>query len=1041
MRTRAAKVWLALLIALGGLLGGLIAASNAYANEVINTAASGPFEATPQIATQADELDMGEAIDEARRVERIGLAGRDLLPAWRWGDGAATGFYTNYTSDWQAAIKEVQYPITNGIGTLMFSIASMLWSLVLWLVWTAITTDLLSDAIRPINRGYRALGNALTNGFVVAIVVILGVIWAAWQGLKGGLGALARGVVATLLPIGLMLAMLTAAARPAGMGGDLGESDARVGSPGWIAVEGSEISTSLASGLAAGFVNSEALNHADDPDVLSCVRYRGALHYWFDQTVAGAWWKDLVRAVSLVWEESYLVAWRDAQFGRTGATTFNDEDSSSTAEAVDCRMLETRTHRVAEYQHILTAQGMRDAPNAVSALGMGPALAFGPSAGDEIITQGASGGAPFRSDSGPFSQWSGDAVGQSVTGWAICAADENGNWEIRPEFRDIRLVDGGFSLFGVGSSTTEINEGNTDCNAWWGADRGDNSVLIDIGDGRAPVTRLDVDESGSADLFVEYAEALHGFNGTEKIVLGLLSIVVAAAFLVSIGGLALGTILAQLAFAILLVLLPVILLFIAWPSDNSSHVARRILKVLLGTLAAKTIFILVLSGLVILISSTRVLLSDWASAPGITGAISSAAVPLAAIWVFRYLLKQMGLGNLLSFKGAVNMTASMSKYQNDGGGGMLGSRLRRSLDPTYRYSMSRRLLRAGAGGLGKAAGSLTGRNKDGSGRDGGPGAPLGDGGPGAPSPEVGSGEPGRPRGGEGAPVGAGALVGAGIGAGAVSAAGAPMGNGAMPAEESSFLGGGKARRSLSNWASDRVSGAKGRAKDAVAWTVGHAPHLAAGGVALVATGMAAPAAGLIGTAAGAVAGGGAAAVGTLTGASASTLGAHLVGAGVLGGTGWAARRGWQHVTAGSARMAGWIGSDGEQVTPLDQARTAERRGRTAEMGPPELPEGSPFPAGGTPMGPVPVLVPSGPFSTYSGGGAAAGGGGGGRGAGSTVHITNHVTNNVTNRHTHEHHRPTEIYKITQSKTDSTARPQRPSGGSGWGGGYQRRNDR
>ncbi|MFN2505026.1 MAG: hypothetical protein ABR540_12530, partial [Acidimicrobiales bacterium] len=448
----------------------------------------------------------------------IGGKGYDLLPAWRWGPGVSTRFEANLGA------KDAGDSILLSIAEVAFSIAGLIWSALLWVARLAAGdvgtggSSIVKDLVTPINDGFASVGEAIMTSGVWAAVAVLGVVIALAKGLKTGGAGVAKSLVTVILPLSLLSVMATAAR---------GGTDQRL-SPGWIADKAAASVVDMGDAVTDGF---EKATLPDQPpnDMASCERYIRRLHEEYASGQSPA----MAAQVSTLWERAYLAQWRNAQFS-----------SGPIGKRVDCRLLELRNSTPRQEQDRLSAA----------------AGAPGPTGGKHLNVYG-----PDRDKKDKF---------RRQVAWAACRAS-GGGWAVADEFREV-------------DEPPVVPE---HCDDWW--QNGDTKPDPDNGRG-VPVFQFQGgwgddavarrtnggDGAKNAKDARDYLYALNGHNGGYGLVMGVLAIAIAWIFLKSVGGLAFGMLLAQFGLVVGVVMLPLLLVAWAWPTEGSTKIAVKTAKLL-----------------------------------------------------------------------------------------------------------------------------------------------------------------------------------------------------------------------------------------------------------------------------------------------------------------------------------------------------------------------------------------------------------------------------------------------------------------------------
>jgi hypothetical protein len=693
-----------------------------------------------------------------------GIGEWDCLPFYRWAN-EADSFSSNFGAT-EIGAANVMQPLV----TFLYGMAGLMWRLLQWVTRTALAFDLFNRrdghastpvALQPIDAGFEAASNIVLSGVGLTVLglAVLVVIARSARTSETPFRDLAR----PFLCFAVLLVLLARAA-PDGAGG------AQAGSPAWVAERGVGMSNLIADQISQ--VAPEATTGEAPENLLDCHHYVATLRQSFEED--GDYSEDLVGSVafqphlaslmSSLWETAYLDLWIEAQFG-------GDTDLARRAY---CRMLEDRSEISPADQSAIQQAALA-------------------AAGASVPAAGRQGTAPFGrfNDSKDFRR--------GMIAWAVCGwyqdrsgmKEESGGalhdlsgpgFAVNPEFR---------LMWNLGSPPSEMGEGT--CSDWWGTD-GSGTTKPDprgtkwgVRDGDGPFqfgTADDITEaftvfddeqiaevagSGFTGTVAPYEEsdredlpaarqwvfALNGHNLTRSVPHAILAIVIAAVYLWAIGGLALGTLVAQFLTVLVCVALPLLLVVGMWPTEAAGRIFTRYLKIGAGSLFAKAVFVSLLAVLLTIISVitrlgelTGAFEAAAGGGAGFGAAMLQAAAPLVAIFAMRWALRDLGMGNVFSLRGAMGVTGRLARGAGayapgalrgaaaGAAGAVVSSRQR--LEDRRLTRQARRA--AGEAAAGAAAGAA--EERDGAGaEDGGAaeGAGAGGGGPGAAGPGDGDG--------------------------------------------------------------------------------------------------------------------------------------------------------------------------------------------------------------------------------------------------------------------------------------------------------------
>ena len=165
-----------------------------------------------------------------------------------------------------------------------------------------------------------------------------------------------------------------------------------------------------------------------------------------------------------------------------------------------------------------------------------------------------------------------------------------------------------------------------------------------------------------------------GISGT--VLLGFAALVISLIYFKALTGLALGTVIANFILAILLYMLPLLLFIIAIPIEPARNLRRRLIRLYIAAILSYTVFYCLLLLMVVLITAMQEWVDsyfkDHAISPGFVlghGFASTlgswpyymltALVPYVALKVVNGLLKQFGMSDIMSMRGAAQFSAGL----------------------------------------------------------------------------------------------------------------------------------------------------------------------------------------------------------------------------------------------------------------------------------------------------------------------------------------------------------------------------------------------
>lgn len=166
------------------------------------------------------------------------------------------------------------------------------------------------------------------------------------------------------------------------------------------------------------------------------------------------------------------------------------------------------------------------------------------------------------------------------------------------------------------------------------------------------------DKSALIDSSYSTMQGVWGENLGARFLSGLIALITSIVFLWSIGGLALGCVVALCGLVIMLILLPASLLLAATPGarERSNPLGVRMLKMTGGFLAARLVLLVSLILLVQMIG----ILNSFVTGANIAdaGSYLTMLTPLAAVYLMRKLFAAVGMGNLTSVAGSLGMATA-----------------------------------------------------------------------------------------------------------------------------------------------------------------------------------------------------------------------------------------------------------------------------------------------------------------------------------------------------------------------------------------------
>lgn len=605
---------------------------------------------------------MAWAVDTCGDQSR-GASGYSCFPAWRW-RGAASQFLDDYT------FMDVGAVAASGFPRMLFAIANFIWSITLWLIQQAMSVDVfgLSGIGRAIDAGFaRSFGVAgpalAVPLFLVAVLVV------AIRAARGASGGQSSGgwkdLVVPMTCLGVIFAMGAGATNASGTG--------RL-APSWWVTKMHEVSTFVGDDVIGGpaskaltfdvgqsALNTGAISAAERNNKLSCAPYMGELHRR-GRAAVGSDASSIVSMTSSMWENAYLDGWIRAQY-----------DNSWSGYRSYCRALEQ--------------------------------LASISPAGQRSVHSGIAGAPPARTEH--FANFNSSYRRAWYASFGICMYNGS-QWRVAPGYEQLHMSTSHWRETVMRGSYPEDAAGwRSYCSSWWAdADVETGSFRNPLHLDRNAIERAtDINPNSLANTSTpnnytigmnearRYLDGLRGVAIGRSGLSGLLAIGVALVFLMTLGGAALGAVLAQFGATAWVVLLPFILAVGVWPSSSAKQKVSKAMKLGIAMMFAKSVFTAILAVLVTLITLFNrvidamqtngvvdttglaggvpdVLLQTTAIAQrgeGAGDAFWAAVGPLVAYFVMKKLFKELGFGNPLGFGGAMRMVGNAAESATNTG--------------------------------------------------------------------------------------------------------------------------------------------------------------------------------------------------------------------------------------------------------------------------------------------------------------------------------------------------------------------------------------
>lgn len=652
-----------------------------------------------------EDEDLDQAIDPSH-----------WLPAWRWDDHTPIKTDLGFFDGVQKAIA--------AFCLVLFVIAAKIWQIITTLFWAATSSDLLTSAARRIDDAYYTLTDRVRESGLVIIVFAAALIVAARYALKSDLAKIFALILTFVVPIAAMYTFANTASGASRPKGNADDYQPAVGSPSWLAIEGNNLLNDIGGRISYGFgvindrISSSGLWGNADTGA-NCQTYTQALVRRYQEATGqaqdlNAARRDSMITLSEIWTRSYLAMWSQAQFGNGAYASriacHDVEMNAKVPVSERVSLLQEAGYRISDNSdHQREFAERRDGEDESQLFGfaacspddsgkwqidlawaaMGKAYEY--SDGEAVACRNWAENGVARSNGGTRFEWSDkDALNAPLEDHLdhdFCTSGLPGSRG--PDGADL-----------VDRSYADVVSANW--NAWiedWVPFTGEGDTqnqlekLARLGlSGPVAVARSTWDaawgfitnSNGARETNVCVASpelkeqmrsvrdtvlAYWGHNTAEKMAAGVLVLVTAVIYAWALGGLAVGTLIAQVGLIVMLILLPATLLMLAMPSQTAKRnpIGVRLLRTTAGFLAAKLLLLIVMVLLLQIIQTIELLLDNPSS-------YWQMIIPLVALFVVRKLLKVAGLGNLTSLSGAVGMATSAALGIGGGTGGQLFSR-------------------------------------------------------------------------------------------------------------------------------------------------------------------------------------------------------------------------------------------------------------------------------------------------------------------------------------------------------------------------------
>jgi len=476
-----------------------------------------------------------------------------LLPIDRWSSAASASQHTRLDANFGDMTQKVQ---RGAIDSMAFAAGNTMWQGATELTGFATRFCLLDTMGLTADKGAAILGNALMSSGLVAAIVGFGLLLLLWRTARRGSPAdMWKNVTKTVIILGLFGILINGAAQTTGTdpgNNNQGASDNHTsfgtGSPGWFADRVNRTVSSLASVPAESLAkDSSVLVNPDNTEggSLACNSYLKNLHDAYTRSYGGSAASDLQAAIPLtlssMWENSGMVAWRNAQFGAENPYSIQ----------VYCRQLENIAGAKVTLPPGTPGATLDDYANTQFALsGVGPGA---------------------NKDSAAWVMPGGLEVDRAMVAWAACRSADNGaTWTVDAEWAK------------VGGDSKAITPKN--CTDWWTKPLlGDNSFSpsttgMNWEDSQSAIAKNAAGLPGVQNFLLNW----HGNANSAATVVALTFAASSLIILLVFGLLALAIIIAKVAAIVMILVALLVLLIALIPSQGESNKAMAFGKFYVG---------------------------------------------------------------------------------------------------------------------------------------------------------------------------------------------------------------------------------------------------------------------------------------------------------------------------------------------------------------------------------------------------------------------------------------------------------------------------
>jgi len=470
-----------------------------------------------------------------------------LLPIDRWSSAASASQHTRLDANFGDMTQKVQ---RGAIDSMAFAAGNTMWQAATELTGFATRFCLLNTVGNTADHGAATLGNALMSSGLMAAIVGFGLLLLLWRTARRGSPAdMWKNVTKTVIILGLFGILITGAANTTGPPNQA-QINFGTGSPGWFADRVNQTVSSLASVPAESLAgSSSALVNPDNTDggSLSCNSYLKNLHDAYTMSYGGSTASNLQAAIPLtlssMWENSGMVAWRNAQFGAENPYSIQ----------MYCRQLEN-----------IAGAKVTLPPGT-------PGATLDDYANTQFALSGVNPGSNANKDSAAWVMPGGLEVDRAMVAWAACRSPDGGaTWTVDAEWAKVT---------GDSNPITPPN-----CKDWWTKPLlGNNSFSpsktgMNWEDSQSAIATNAAGQPGVQNFLLNW----HGNANSAATVVALCFAASSLIILLVFGLLALAIIIAKVAAIVMILVALLVLLIALIPSQGESNKALAFGKFYVG---------------------------------------------------------------------------------------------------------------------------------------------------------------------------------------------------------------------------------------------------------------------------------------------------------------------------------------------------------------------------------------------------------------------------------------------------------------------------